>query len=225
MSNQNNERRAPNPVDSSSRTSTPYGPSSPSSIPTSAPATAGATHVCKCTHAHTQLDHLGALCNHLEEASACFAAPPSGVYSDDLRRCNLSPEGAHKLPSPCSVSWDQCQGQDQGQWEIHFLLEDFMEVIEGLFADGRLNAIRSQDPASGAFGIPDASGEVYLAGEFDIEVHHSLHELGYSCCYELGFTPDTMSTVRLYALASQEELGNIRAELARYGVQLPGEDK
>ena len=98
-----------------------------------------------------------------------------------------------------------------------------MEVVEGLFADGRLNAIRQQDLASGASGVldtPGAPGEVYLAGKFDIEVHHSLREPYY---YELGFTPEAMSTVRLYALASPEELGNIRAELARYGVQLPEE--
>ena len=179
-------------------------------VPAALGATTGATHAdCRCTH--TQLDHLGALCNHLEEASACFAAPPSGVYSDDLRRRNLSPEGEHKLPSPCSVSWRSSSnpsgsGSNAYQWEIHFLPEDFMEVIEGLFADGRLNVIRLRD------------NEMYLAGKFDLKMHHSSRE---ACCYELSFTPDTMSAVRLYALANQEELGNIRAELARHGVQLP----
>ena len=225
MSNQN-ERRASNG-------SSILGGSRPSiATPTHY---SGATHApgckCKCTHTHTQLDHLGALCNHLEEASACFAAPPSGVYSDDLHRRNLSPKGEHKLPSPCSVSWNSSSSSssssssDAYQWGIHFLLEDFMEVIEGLFADGRLNAIRSQGCASevsGVLGASGAPGEVYLAGEFDIEVHHPLGETHY---YELGFTPEAMGSIRLYALASQEELGNIRAELARYGVQLPEEEE
>ena len=100
-----------------------------------------------------------------------------------------------------------------------------MEVIEGLFADGRLNAIRPRDCASEVSEVSGASGApgaVYLAGKFDIEAHHSLRE---PCCYELGFTPETMGTVRLYALASQEDLGNMRAELARYGVQLPEEEE
>ena len=211
-------------------------------VPAALGATTGATHAtaCKCTH--TQLDHLGALCNHLEEASACFAAPPSGVYSDNLRRRNLSPEGEHKLPSPCSVTWNSNPGADGSnpsstnayQWAVHFLPEDFLEVIEGLFADGRLNAIRPcpcpcpQDPepgVPGASGAPGAPCAVYLAGKFDIEVHHSLDESGHSYCYELGFTPEAMSSIRLYALVSQEDLGNIRAELARYGVQLPEEEE
>lgn len=221
MSNQNNKQRALN------GSSIPADPCDAlrraldaTRVPAALGATTGATHACKCTH--TQLDHLGALCNHLEEASACFAAPPSGVYSDNLRNRNLSPEGEHKLPPPCSVSWGFGPNSDAYRWGIHFLLEDFMEVIEGLFADGRLNAIRQQDLASGASGVPGAPGEVYLAGEFDFEVHHSLGEAYY---YELGFTPETMSSIRIYALAGREDLGNIRAELARYGVQLPEEEE
>lgn len=179
----------------------PSGPRS--SIPT------GATNVpepaCKCTH--TQLDHLGALCNHLEEASACFATHPGGVYSDNLRNYNLSPEGAHKLPSPCSVTWNS-NSTNAYQWAVHFLPEDFLEVIEALFADGRLNAIRT-------------SGEVYLAGDFTVQTHSSVKGRHY---YELSYTPATMSNLRLFTLVEQEDLGNIRATLARYGIHIKWEE-
>ena len=83
-----------------------------------------------------------------------------------------------------------------------------MEVIEGLFADGRLNAIRSKDLALGVY-------EVYLAGDFTVQRHGS--------GYELSYTPATMSPIRMFTLVSPEDLGNIRAELARHGVQLPEE--
>lgn len=192
MSNQNNSNRP--------------------SIPTDA-TKVGATHSpeCKCT-----LTHLGALCNHLEEASACFIAPPSGFYSDNLRNYNLAPGGEHKLPSPCSVTWNSNSGGSNAyQWAVHFLLDDFLEVIAGLFADGRLNAARRQDISTGIAN----DFEVYLAGDFAVQVH--------SCGpsskkrYELSYTPATMDTLRLFTLVEQEDLGNIRDALARYGVQLP----
>ena len=190
----------------------PSGPRS--SIPT------GATNVpepaCKCTH--TQLDHLGALCNHLEEASACFATHPGGVYSDNLRNYNLAPGGAHKLPSPCSVMWNSNPGSDAYRWDVHFLLEDFLEVIEGLFADGRLNATRQQDC------LPEGLAndfEVYLAGDFTVQTHSSVKGRHY---YELSYTPATMSNLRLFTLVEQEDLGNIRATLARYGIHIKWEE-
>ena len=167
-------------------------------------------------HAHTQLDHLGALCNHLEEASACFIAPPSGFYSDNLRNYNLAPGGEHKLPSPCSVTWDSnSSGSNAYQWTVHFLLDDFLEVIAGLFADGRLNAMRQQGPLSGEAGIAN-DFEVYLAGDFTVQKHSPSKGR-----YELGYTPATMSSIRMFTLVEQEDLGNVRAALARYGVQLP----
>ena len=197
---------------------TPTDAATPNDAPAHYP---GAT-ACKCTH--TQLDHLGALCNHLEEASACFATHPGGVYSDNLRNYNLSPEGAHKLPAPCSVTWNYSSGSSPRsnayQWNIHFLPEDFLEVIEGLFADGRLNATRGSGIAN--------DFEVYLAGDFDLKVHHSLDEPssnGDRHYYELSYTPETMSSIRMFTLVEQEDLGNIRAELARYGVQLPEEEE
>lgn len=168
----------------------------------------------------TQLDHLGALCNRLEEASACFAAPPSGFYSDNLRNYNLASEGAHKLPSPCSVTWSSnSSGSNAYQWEVHFLPDDFLEVIGGLFADGRLNAVRQLTGGSGV-----ANGfEVYLTGDFTVQMHSSgVADKDY---YELSYTPATMSSIRMFALVEQEELGNMRTELACYGVQLPGEVK
>lgn len=176
--------------------------------PASAPATAPAS----------ALTHLGALCNHLEEASACFIAPPSGFYSDNLRNYNLAPGGEHKLPSPCSVTWDSNSSgpsSDAYQWAVHFLLDDFLEVIEGLFADGRLNATR---PLSGESG-PVNSSEMYLAGDFMVQKHSAEPSPGGR--YELSYTPATMSSIRMFTLVEQEDLGNVRAALARYGVQLP----
>ena len=93
-----------------------------------------------------------------------------------------------------------------------------MEVIEELFADGRLNAIRSQGYVPGASG----ASEVYLAGDFTVQRRSSeLPSKGYRYYYELSYTPETMSSIRMFTLVEQEDLGNIRAELARYGVQLP----
>ena len=164
----------------------------------------------------TQLDHLGALCNHLEEASACFVAPPSGFYSDNLRNHNLAPEGEHKLPSPCSVMWDSNpDGSNAYQWDVHFLLEDFLEVIAGLFADGRLNATRQQDC------LPEGLAndfEVYLAGDFKIQRIEP--DLGGPVYYKISYTA---CSIRMFTLVKQEDLGNIRAELARYGIHIKEE--
>ena len=163
------------------------------------------------TCTHTQLDHLGALCNHLEEASACFIAPPSGFYSDNLRNYNLAPDGEHKLPAPCSVSWSSYSSSGDSnayQWKVHFLPDDFLEVIAGLFADGRLNATHQQG---------SQCSEVYLAGDFMVQ--------RYIDEYELSYTPEEMSSIRMFTLVKQEDLGNIREALARYGVQLPKEEE
>ena len=168
-------------------------------------------------HAHT---HLGALCNHLEEASTCFIAPPGGFYSNNLRNYNLSSEGEHKLPPPCSVS----NSSDAYQWEVHFLPDDFLEVIAGLFADGRLNATRqlASEPAEPKSG----STTVYLAGDFTVQMHsREPSSKGDQYYYELSYTPATMSSIRMFALVEQEELGNMRAELESCGVQLPEEVK
>ena len=162
------------------------------------------------TPSSTTSTHLSALCNHLEEASTCFIAPPSGFYSDNLRNYNLSPWGAHKLPSPCSVTWSS-NSSAAYQWDVHFLLDDFLEVIEGLFKDGRLNATRQQDTSTS-----DANDfEVYLAGDFAVQKRSPSE--GYRYYYELSYT---LATLRLFALVEQEELGNIRAELARYGIHI-----
>lgn len=110
-----------------------------------------------------QLDHLGALCNHLD------ITHPGGFYSDN----NLASEGAHKLPTPCSVMWNSNSGGSNAyQWEVHFLLGDFLEVIAGLFADGRLNATRQQDIFTPESGIAN-DFEVYLAGDFTVQRHSS----------------------------------------------------
>lgn len=80
-----------------------------------------------------------------------------GAASGATRACgrNLSPEGEHP---PCSVSWgsSSSSSSDAYRREIHFL----PEVIEGLFADGRLNAIRpwvlTSDVPGGRFHGADA---------------------------------------------------------------------
>ena len=162
-------------------------------------------------HTHTQLDHLGALCNHLEEASACFVTHPGGFYSDNLRNYNLSPEGEYP---PCSVMWSSnSSGSNAYQWEIHFLLKDFLEVIDGLFADGRLNAMRQQDC------LPEGVAndfEVYLAGDFKIQRIEP--DLGGPVYYKISYTA---CGIRMFTLVKQEGLGNTRRALERYGVQLP----
>lgn len=154
----------------------------------------------------TQLDHLGALCNHLEEASACFIAPPSGFYSGNLRNYNLAPGGAHKLPPPCSVMWTS--RSNAYQWDVHFLRDDFLEVIEGLFADGGLNATRllAND----------------LAGDFTVRRHSSeLNSKGY---YELSYTPAALSSIRMFTLVEQEDLGNTARALERCGIHIKWEE-
>lgn len=173
----------------------------------------------------TQLDHLSALCNHLEEASTCFIAPPGGFYSDNLRNYNLAPGGEHKLPSPCSVTWSSnssSRDSNAYQWAVHFLLDDFLEVIEGLFADGRLNATRqlASEPAE-----PESGGannfEVYLAGDFAVQVHSiEPSSKGHRYYYELSYTPATMSSIRMFTLVEQEDLGNTRAALERCGIHI-----
>lgn len=160
---------------------------------------------------HTQLTHLGALCNHL---AACFIAPPSW----SLRNYNLAPGGAH---TPCSVTWSSNSSgsscSNAYQWEIHFLPDDFLEVIEGLFADGRLNATRRQDIFTPESGVAN-DFEVYLAGDFTVQMHGcEPSSEGDRYYYELSYTP---ATLRLFTLVKQEDLGNIRAALARHGVQL-----
>ena len=176
----------------------------------SAPASASA-------YAHTQLDHLSALCNHLEEASACFAAPPSGFYSGNLRNHNLSPEGMHKLPSPCSVMWySNSDGSDAYQWKVHFLLDDFLEVIEGLFADGRLNTTRQSTAAQGR-----RCSEVYRAGDFTAQMHsYEPSSEGDRYYYELSYTPATMSSIRMFTLVEQGDLGNTARALERCGIHI-----
>lgn len=162
----------------------------------------------------TQLDHLGALCNHLD---ACFITHPGGFYSDN----NLASEGAHKLPTPCSVMWNSNSGGSNAyQWEVHFLLGDFLEVIAGLFADGRLNATRQQDIFTPESGIAN-DFEVYLAGDFTVQRHSSK---GYRYYYELSYTPATMSSIRMFALVEQEDLGNVRGALERYGIHIKWEE-
>lgn len=169
----------------------------------------------------TQLDNLGALCNHLEEASTCFIAPPGGFYSDNLRNYNLAPGGAHKLPSPCSVTWSSNSSSGDSnayQWDVHFLLDDFLEVIAGLFADGRLNATRqlASEPTEPESGVAND-----LAGDFAVQMHsREPSSKGDQYYYELSYTPATMSSIRMFALVEQEELGNTRAALERCGIHI-----
>lgn len=154
----------------------------------------------------TQLDWLSNLCNHLEEASACFIAPPSGFYSDNLRNYNLAPEGEHKLPSPCSVTWSSnSSGSNAYQWAVHFLLDDFLEVIEGLFADGRLDATQPDS-------TPESGFEV-----FTVQRHSSEEGRHY---YELSYAPATMRSIRMFTLVEQEELGNTSRALERCRIHI-----
>lgn len=172
----------------------------------------------------TQLDWLGNLSRLLDAAEDCFATNTDEFYSENMRAWNTSagaagsgdspyPErGPHKLPNVCSLTWRA------GIWEMHLLIRDFMEVIEGLFADGRLNAIRQTKS-----GIAN-DFEVYLAGDFEVRRRsYKPSSKGDRYYYELSYTPATMSSLRMFALADQRELGNVRAELTRYGVHLKEE--
>lgn len=163
----------------------------------------------------TQLDWLGNLSSLLQAAEDCFATTPGKVYHKNLRAWNTSdgsdganpyPErGPHKLPGVCSLKWGNYS------WEMHLLTEDFLEVIEGLFADGRLNATRQPEGLANDF-------EVYLAGDFTISQQYSSG--GYRYYYELSYVPATMGNLRLFTLVEPEDLDNVRNTLERLGIHL-----
>lgn len=160
----------------------------------------------------TQLDWLGNLSSLLDAAADCFVTGQAGVYHENLREWNTSGKGERKLPGVCSLMWRE------DVWEIHLLVRDFLEVIDGLFADGRLNAERQQDC------LPEGLAndfEVYLAGDFKVQRHSFERPAVY---YELSYTPATMGKLRLFALVDQEGLGNVRTALRRYGIRIKQEE-
>lgn len=178
----------------------------------------------------TQLSWLGNLSSLLSAVEDCFVTNTDGFYPENMRAWNTSagsmndesapyPErGPHKLPSVCSLTWRD------GGWEMHLLIRDFLEVIAGLFADGRLNATRQQDTFTPESGIAN-DFEVYLAGDFTVQRHSSeLNSKGYRYYYELSYTPATMSSIRMFALVEQEDLGNVRGALERYGIHIKWEE-